>query len=146
MAVPPLDELPQQTTIRKQLGTLCTNGVQPYWVIDRCRLLLGLACVRGETSTSSDDELVDCLVSYLRDAVERIESRQHQIILTVVLALDKQYLGTTAIERRTVAGRLFRGQGSKPVMWGTIRQHHEPRALEALAAIVHADEKQVRGE
>jgi hypothetical protein len=51
-------------------------------------------------------------------------------LLTVVLGLDEQYLGRPGA--RAIAGVGFRG-GHTPVGAGTIRQHHEPKALDELS-------------
>jgi hypothetical protein len=129
-----------QTAIRAALGKLCTKGVEPYWVTDHARALLDLRVVRdGLDESATDAELVEALVEYLRSSVERVDWAQHRILLTIVMALDPQYLGWKASERRTEAGRLFRG-GRDPVSEGTIRQHHEPNAVDKLAGIVVADE------
>jgi len=143
MAVPPrLEELPKERTIRKQLGTLCTYGLQPFWVIDSCKILLGLDCVRDHHTDGelTEEGLAEALTAYLPQAVERVEKRQHRILLEIVLGLEPDMLGKTAKERRAEAGQRFRGPGSKAVTFGCIRQHHEPRALDALAAVVYADE------
>lgn len=147
MAVPPrLEDLPKEQTIRKQLGTLCTYGLQPFWVIDSCRILLGLDCVRNHHADGEPTEegLAEALGLYLAGAVDRVEKRQHRILLEIVLGLDPEMLGKTAKERRAEAGRRFRGPDSKPVTFGCIRQHHEPRALDALTVVVYADECAVR--
>jgi hypothetical protein len=135
---------PTEAEIRGELGVLCTNGLIPYWIKDRAPMLLRLACVRnlaGETNADpSDDDLAQGLIELLGGLVEKIASSQHRILLTIVLALDPDYKDTTAKERRTAAGELFRG-GSRQVTWGTIRQHHEPRALDQLAALLYGEEQ-----
>lgn len=144
-----LADLPKQSTIRRQLGTLATGSVEPYWVIDNCRQLLGLKCVRARLDKDppeSDHDLVEALVVYLRDAVEEVPKRQHQILLTIVLAIEPNspHIGTTAKKRRTAAGKAFRG-GRKPVGHGTIRQHHEPKAIFSLSEVIYRHECEARG-
>lgn len=145
-----LPETPKRETIKKQLARLATRGLVPFWVIDNCRILLGLACVRDELAPErrddpTEDELADALRSYLEKAVQEVESRQYRILLEIVLAIDASYLETTAKHRRTEAGKRFR-PGSRAVTWGNIRQHHEPRAIDALSFVVHRDERAARGE
>lgn len=139
-----MPEAPNPTDIRAALGKLCTKGVEAYWVIDHAGVLLQLEVVRnGCGDDPSDEELVDSLIVYLRSAVERVEFRQHRVLLSIVMALEPEYLGSKAVDRRTEAGRQFRG-GSNPVSPGTIRQHHEPNAVDKLAEIVVADENRAR--
>ncbi len=60
-------------------------------------------------------------------------SPEYRDLLKVVLGLDPKVEDLSARQRREIAGRQFRG-GTRPVAWGTIRQYHEPRALNHLAA------------
>jgi hypothetical protein len=158
MSVPPrLAEIPKQETIEKVLGHLCTYALRKYWVVEQGRLLMGLDCVRAHLgaesgANASEEDLGAALVSYLEDAVEKIDSRQHRIILEVVLGLGADtwkadnWRDQTATRRRAEAGRSFRGAGARPVTYGTIRQHHEPRAINDLADIIWQDERLARGE
>jgi hypothetical protein len=127
------------------LKRLCTKGVEPYWVKDRCAVLLELDGVTRRLGPNpSDDDAANALVDYLRDAVGRIDWQQHRIVLEIVLALDTDYLGETAIARRTAAGLKFRG-GRATVTWGTVRQYHEKNALDKLCVIIMADEEEAHG-
>ena len=149
MGIQPSSELAQRKTIRKQLGTLATGGAQTYWILDYSRQLLGLRCVRSHLDSDppkDEKEFAAALTSYLRDAVDRVESRQYQIILRIVLAIevDSPWVGKTAKERRTAAGQQFRGEG-QVVTYGAIRQRQEKKALEALTDIIFGDEREAWG-
>jgi hypothetical protein len=158
MSVPPrLAEIPKQATIEKVLGHLCTYALRKYWVVEQGRLLMGLDCVRAhlgadKVAAAGEEDLGAALVSYLEDAVEKIDSRQHRILLEVVLGLGAEqwqadsWRDQTATRRRAEAGRSFRGDGARPVTYGTIRQHHEPRAIRDLAEIICQDERLARDE
>jgi hypothetical protein len=131
---------PTKEAIYAALKRLCTKGVRPYWIKDYCSELLMLRGVEKRLLPDANrDEAVDALVSYLRDLVEQIGKNEDRIVLTVVLGLDTRFLDKTAVCRRTVAGESFR-DGSDPVRAGTIRQYHEPRALEKLCALILKDE------
>jgi hypothetical protein len=154
MAIPVrLDEIPSQKAIAKALGRLCTNALLTWWILEKGRLLMGLDCVRAHLSPNASDEkdYARALRKYLETAVERVESRQHRIILEIVLGLGdekwkaKDWRKKKAKARRTEAGHKFRPNEGN-VTFGTIRQHHEPRALQALAVIVLQDEQDARHE
>jgi hypothetical protein len=128
--------IPSEEAVREALGHLCTKGVVPWWVQDRADVLLGLTCVsaRVESGGGSIDR-VEALTEILRELVGRIYHQSHGKILWIVLALDEQYVGLSAEERRQLAGREFRG-GAEPVSAGTIRQLHEKRALDRLTTLL----------
>jgi hypothetical protein len=152
MAIPSrLDDIPSQKAIAKALGRLCTNALMTWWILEKGRLLMGLDCVRAHLGPSASEEkdYARALRNYLETAVPRVESRQHRIILEIVLGLGnekwkaKDWRKKKAKARRTEAGRKFRPSEGN-VTYGTIRQHHEPRALQALAEIVLEDERLAR--
>jgi hypothetical protein len=155
MSVPPrLAEIPGHETVEKVLGHLCTYALRNYWVVEQGRILMGLDCVRAHlreeaAANTSEEDLGAALVSYLEDAVQKIDSRPHRIILEVVLGLGADrwkadsWRDQTATRRRAEAGRSFR-DGDRPVTYGTIRQHHEPRAIRDLAEIICQDERLAR--
>lgn len=129
--------------IRAALGRLCTKGVAPYRITDHARVLLDLQVVHRRVDPAAcpatDAQLVQALVEYLREAVARLEWSQHRILLEIVLDLEEKYIEKTATQRRAIAGERFRG-GRDVVTAGTIRQHHEGKALDKLTRIVLADE------
>jgi hypothetical protein len=145
-------DMPTQQALARALGRLATYGLRRWWILEKARLLLGLDCVRAHLPAEStrEEDYADALRSYLDDAVQRMESPQYRTILEVVLGTgesrwnSKNWRKETAKVRRTEAGRRFR-PGEHAVSYGTIRQHHEPRAVSALAEIVWADERRARG-
>jgi transposase-like protein len=152
--IPPrLEEIPTQKAIAKALGRLSTNALMTWWILEKGRLLMGLDCVRAhlDPSAAEEKDYARALRKYLDSAVERVESPQHRVILEIVLGLGeeqwkaKDWRKQKAKVRRTEAGRKFRPDEGT-VTFGTIRQHHEPRALKALAEIVLKDEQQARDE
>jgi len=132
---------PSADAIYQALKRLCTKGVQPYWIKDYCPELLMLRGVEQQlhSPNATRDEAVDALVRYLSDRVEHTGKDQYRIILRIVLALDAEFLETTATDRRKAAGERFRG-GRDPVRAGTIRQYHEVKAIEKLHALIVVDE------
>lgn len=135
---------PSENDICSALATVCTRGLAPYWVSERASLLLSLACVRAKVGEAHGDDpgedvLVAALGDVLRDQAKKL-SKSTRIILTIVLALEPEYLGMSAGARRQLAGEQFR-DGFDPVAGGTIRTHHEPQALQQLAALLHAEEQ-----
>lgn len=122
-------------------------------MLEAGRNLMGLDSVRAhlpDHSTTEEDYAI-ALRSYLETAVNRVESPQHRSILEIVLGLgdqqwkSREWRNRTALQRREEAGRRFRGSAS-PVTAGTIRQHHEPRAIADLANIILSDEQRERSE
>jgi hypothetical protein len=150
MPIPPrLVEVPTQEDIEKALGRLCTNALRTYWILEKGRKLMGLDCVREHLAAHPRDERGYALAlrQYLEDPLERVESPQSRVILEIVLGLgDKRWKSRDwrrekAKARRKEAGRLFRGSdGEGKVGADTIRQHHEPKAVAALAELVWHDE------
>ncbi len=135
-------ETARREEIRKALGRLVTKGVQPYWVMEVGRPLLGLAAVRERLDLEdlNDPEAeAAAVVAVLRKATDRLSGSQ-RVLLTIVLGLDRDFLGRTAHERRMIAGRVFRGDEGA-VMPGTIRQLYEPEALDRLAEVLWSDEE-----
>jgi hypothetical protein len=131
---------PRWEPIRAALGRLCRNGVERYWVRDEGGPLLELQCVKDRArKAGSAAGRPEALVEILREIVSGIRDTQHGKILWIVLALDGTYLGDTATSRRAIAGETFR-DGRRQVTPGTIRQYHEPRALDRLAALLLAYE------
>lgn len=132
---------PSAEAIHQALKRLCTKGVQRYWIKDYCSELLMLRGVeqRLQSPNPTRDESVDALVRYLSDLVERTGRDEYRVVLRIVLALDKEFLETTATDRRKAAGERFR-DGSAPVQAGTIRQYHEVKAIEKLHALILVDE------
>jgi hypothetical protein len=76
---------------------------------------------------------------------------KYRIILEVVLGVGddrwktREWRNQVAKVRRAEARRRFRDPEGA-VTFGTIRQHHEPRAIKALAAIIVNDETETRTE
>jgi hypothetical protein len=81
-----------------------------------------------------------------------VESGPYRKILEIVLGVGddewktKEWRRQKAKARRAKAGQLFRPdeEDGDPVEADTIRQHHEPRALNALAEVVMGDERMAR--
>lgn len=159
MSLPPrLSETPSKEAIKKGLSRLCTHALRRYWILEPDgRVLLGLDCVRAHLKegapehegAAEEDIYAYALCDYLEDAVQRVESRGYRVILEIVLGLGdeqwkaKQWRHETASVRREEAGRKFRPEEGV-VLGDTIRQHHEPRAIHALAKIVWVDETEAR--
>ncbi len=75
----------------------------------------------------------EALFALIGDGIDAMGRSQDSELLKVVLGVHSQYRNLPAASRRKIAGETFRG-GEAAVGAGTIRQHHEPRALKQLAA------------
>jgi len=130
---------PRAAPVRRALGRLCTRGLRLHWIRKRAGPLLELGCVldRAASLPLTRHSLVDgdrrpeALVDVLREVVGHMRGSEEGEVLWIVLGLDPRFEGASAILRREAAGREFRG-GEDPVRGGTIRQLHEPRALDLL--------------
>jgi hypothetical protein len=141
---------PRRAAVRRALGRLCTKAVRGYWIHEEAQALLDLRCVRERSRRSAMERRVfheeedpdgraEALVEVLRDLVGRIRTRPDGRLLWIVLGLDPRWRARTATERRREAGKTFRG-GVDPVGPNTIRQVHEPRALDRLTSLLIAHE------
>jgi len=137
-------DAPSDKTVAKALSRLCRYGVEIFWVREEAGVLFDLSCVneRAINDFKGDDDACSlALIEILRERVKLIENTQHGKILSIVLAFDEKYRGMTAKERCTIAGELFR-DGKRQVTYGTIRQHHLPKALMRLATLLLALEQE----
>jgi hypothetical protein len=125
---------PTEKEVRHALARLVVRGVEAVWSPE-LQPLLRLPAVRQEVAEAGEGSAPKALRSVLKRAVHSLASSQYRSLLNIVLGLDRQYEDMSAGEKREVAGREFRG-GTKPVSAGTIRQHHEPRALDELASLL----------
>ncbi len=167
---PRLEELPTEDAVREALARLCTKALRTYWILEPDgHVLLRLACVQRhlkvDAAKAVEKDYAKALRSYLQDAVQRVASLPYRTILEVVLGMGdptwqaKSWRHETAKVRRARAGELFREEdededpgadedvgeaGADGVAGDTIRQHHEPRAIRALAEIVIQDERQAK--
>ncbi|HKG04619.1 MAG TPA: hypothetical protein VKB03_15710 [Conexibacter sp.] len=139
---------PRVVQVRRALGRLCTRGLLRYWIRSRAGPLLDLRCVQERAtkllnSPGSPIDLNDsdggpeALIEILREQVggmrrSQVEKEEGKL-LWIVLGLDPRFADKSAWVRREAAGREFRG-GEATVLAGTIRQLHEPRALDALTS------------
>ena len=127
-------ERPSRDEVAEALAVLVRYGAEGVWRNDAAPLL-SLPGVRTRHDATVDSEGAAALKDVLVQSLERVPSPQYRGLLRVVLGLDPEYADLPAKERRAVAGRMFRG-GDSPVSAGTIRQHHEPKALAELAAVL----------
>lgn len=120
--------------VKKALGSLVRFGVEGLWT-ERAAPLLDLRTVTRGTAGLSHKEALQRVRENLEAAIQEVPSPQHQDLLRIVLGLDVETASMSAAERRAEAGRRFR-EGKRPVQGDTIRQYHEPQALEQLAAVL----------
>lgn len=147
---------PRAVPTRSALGRLCTRGLLRYWIRSRAGPLLDLGSVGDRArellqspgspiDLNDSDGRPEALIEILRELVGGMRRSQLQKeegkLLWIVLGLDPRFAGRSARVRREAAGREFRG-GEATVGAGTIRQLHEPRALDALTIRVLAYEDQ----
>lgn len=141
--------MPSARAIRKALGRLVRNGADPYWVGEDGHILLDLRCVQDRAERDfkgKPDAQALALIEILRELIEsKIAKKQVRRLLEILFDFDRDYPESTAKKRRTVAGEQFR-DGKKQVTQGTVRQYHEPRALDRLAELLVEYERQARGE
>lgn len=132
LPLPPGD--PTEKEVRAALSKLVVHGVDAVW-LPEAQALLRLPAVRRKVVELGEEHAADALKAVLKAAVEQLGESQYRPLLTIVLGLDAAYERLPAGEKRAVAGREFRG-GTSKVSAGTIRQHHEPRALDQLASLL----------
>ena len=141
--------MPTEKAIRKALGRLVRNGADPYWVNEDAFVLLELQCVKGRAESDfSGEEYPEAaaLIAILQELIEtKIKRHQVRKLLLILFDFERDYPESTAKTRRTVAGEQFR-EGKKQVTRGTVRQYHEPRALDRLAELLVAAERSARAE
>jgi hypothetical protein len=133
---------PTARAIRAALKRLSVRGAHPYWVKDRCPILLELKGVQSRLDANprpTREEATAALVDYLKNTVQRVDWDQHRIVLEVVLALEDEYLDLNAKDRQTLAGKRCRGD-RHTLSASSVRQKYEPEALEKLYLIVLEDE------
>lgn len=149
---------PSVAEVRKDLSRSVLYGItDSAWVKEfaGARLFrLPSVIARVDDDAPTEDQLAAAFTATVREAVAHVGSPQYRILLTIVLAVDEDYLsgreqlvdlpaGTKINgdmplkQRRELAGKLFR-EGKRPVTWGAIRSYHEPRALDLLAAVLTA--------
>lgn len=126
--------LPDEQEIRAALGRLVAHGIESVW-LPEAQVLLELPAVRENIERLGPDRAADALREALCVSVESLGQSQYRHLLTIVLGLEPAFAEMSAGQKREIAGRQFRG-GSKPVSAGTIRQYHEPKALDELAAVL----------
>lgn len=130
--------VPREKEVRRALSRLVVQGVDAVWSPD-AQPLLRLPRVRARIDQLGEDRAATALREVLQEAINDLGPSQYRLLLTIVLGLGPQYKDLSAGEKRALAGRKFRG-GHKRVSAGTIRQHHEPRALDELASLLISDE------
>lgn len=119
--------------IRKGLTKFVSDGPAALWTSDLAPLL----ALTPVAPRAGDAETLEALYELLRAGTERVSSGQYRALLGIVLGVEPEYRDLPLSERRAIAAAEFRG-GRSPVKPGTIRQHHEPRALDALARVLSA--------
>ncbi len=135
MSVPP-DQVP----IRKALSRLVSRGRNAIWLPD-VQPLLELPTVRAHRAAHAEDpehEAFESVRQVLSEATDKLGPSQYRELLTIVLGLDTGYENLGLGQRRELAGQRFRGGGA-PVTGATIRQYHEPRALDQLTSVLVTD-------
>lgn len=133
-------DCPSLNAVENALARLAQKGLELFWVRDEAGVLFDLTSVQQRAKRDFDggeDALPLALIACLREQVESLEPAQHRKILWIVLDFDGENKETSAMHRRSIAGQQFR-DGSQPVTWGTIRQHHEPKARRKLARMLLA--------
>ncbi len=123
---------PSSEQIRAGLARLVARGSDAVW-LPEVQPLLQLPAVRAKLDELGEEHAAEALRAVLIEAIDGLGKSQYQRLLTIVLGLDPAYASLSAGEKRRIAGQEFRG-GHRQVSAGTIRQHHEPRALNELAA------------
>lgn len=127
--------------VREALSRLLRRGLGATWQPSMPRLL-ALPAVRQRLADAPDQDVPDILREVFREVVERIPDDSYRRLLTIVLALEPTHEDLSLTDRRALAGRVFH-DGNRPVGVGTIRQHHEPRALDELATLLLRPEPSV---
>jgi hypothetical protein len=127
----PGDPHPSEQQVRAGLKALVRGGVPALWG-RQARPLFDLPAARRRLIDPSHPEAPNVVREIVEAGIERMPSQEYRDLLMVVLGLAPVAEDLSAHERRELAGTSFRG-GTSPVAAGTIRQYHEPRALDLLA-------------
>jgi hypothetical protein len=125
---------PSEQDVRAGLAAVVRAGPAALWRSET-RALFEIPAVRRRIADPSDAEAPRVVHEVLEAGINRVQSHQYRHLLMIVLGLDSSTRDLSARQRREMAGQQFRG-GTSPVTGGTIRQYHEPRALDDLAAIL----------
>lgn len=125
----PVPELSPPEEVRRALSRLVSGGPESIW-LPEVQPLLELPTIKERLEAGEDAG--EALRQVLLDAIEELGQSQYRNLLEIVLGLTPDSESLSAGERRALAGERFRG-GQRPVTAGTIRQHHERRALTELA-------------
>ena len=121
--------------VRKRIARLCERGLEEAWVAEVAgALLLGLTSVR-RVMQEQDLGAPEALIEVIRHEVAAIRefAQPQAVILTVVLALEAEYVGLSAPDRHRIAAETFRGSRGRPVSPATMRKYHLPKAQFRLA-------------
>jgi hypothetical protein len=130
--------VPKEKEVRQALSRLVVHGADAVWS-PKAQPLLRLPRVRERIDELGEDQAAEALRQVLQEAIDNLGQSQYRLLLTIVLGLSQNYEDLSAGDKRALAGKEFRG-GTKPVSAGTIRQHHEPRALDELASLLVSNE------
>ncbi len=117
--MPPLYSGPKQSTLRRNLANVVTEGLETSWISEVGDELLRLGIVRSrlpvavaendDPDDDADEEaLASALVAVLTEAVKQIGSRKYRRLLRCVLPLYEEYSGKSIKDRRIAAGQRFR--------------------------------------
>ena len=131
-----IEHPPSEQQVRLGLAALVRIGPAALWG-NETEALFEIPAVRRRVADVSDVEAPRVVHEVLEAGIERVGSPEYRNLLKIVLGLDSAASDLSARRRREMAGQQFRG-GTRPVAWGTIRQYHEPRALDHLAAVLLA--------
>lgn len=145
---------PHRAAIYEELRSFCTYGARLHWIRKHAPTVLGLRCVEAKATelrarkdepgspleVPDSDGAAEAVVAVLLDCIRPIRHTEEGRLLRIVMDLDSRYRGTSASERRAIAGREFRGVDGSAITAGTIRQRHERHAVALLAGLLLAHE------
>jgi hypothetical protein len=146
----PPDSRALRGLIRATLDRLKERSTSIDWhVHESAQQLLRLACVRQlapSDAARDDGHLPTALRRVLREEIDGIDDppSMHRL-LVILLDINGQHAHETLEARRRTIGKTFR-PGARSITWGTVRKHHEPRALDELTDRLVARELHARSQ
>lgn len=130
-----------------------------FWIRGHAPTLTALECVQVKArelraqsdfkpdalETPDSDGLAEAVLEVIQECLAPIKNTPDGRLLRIVMDLDRKRIEQSARDRRTAAGREFRGRDAKGVGESAVRQIHEPLALNRLTDLVLEREESLVG-
>jgi len=132
----------RRRTIRQALRRRVTKGSRATWSTELLPLL-NLEPVRARLVARPNADAASVVDGVLEEAIGKLEDPTYRDLLRIVLQLDPETWERPLSERRAAAAARFARDG-REISPGTVRQYHEPRALDQLTSILASEVLEAR--